>query len=82
MKAAGILLGGVGIFLLGSSLLHNADAIGEKGMSRIGAGIKGGLEGHMLAEAAGRQQFVEGRTQRTAAEAGVKSMMEGCRQQH
>lgn len=49
VKAAGILLGGLGVLLLG----YNADAIGEKGLIKIGSGIKGGLEGHMSAEVAG-----------------------------
>ena len=51
VKAAGILLGGVGVLLLG----YNADAIGEKGLTKIGSGVQGGLEGHTSAEAAGRQ---------------------------
>ncbi len=51
VKAAGILLGGVGVLLLG----YNADAIGEKGLTKIGSGVQGGLEGHMSAEAADRQ---------------------------
>ena len=62
VKAAGILLGGMGILLGGVlgglgvlRLGYDADAIGEKGLTKIGIGIKGDLEGHMSAEAAGRQ---------------------------
>jgi hypothetical protein len=51
LGGVGGVLGGLGVVRLG----YNADAIGEKGLTRIGSGIQGGLEGHMSAEAAGRQ---------------------------
>ena len=61
-KAAGILLGGLGVLVgcvfggLGILLLgSNADSIGEKGLLHIGSAIKGGLERHMSEEAAGRR---------------------------